>query len=233
MIDIVLIEDDCELRRMLNYLLSEIEGFEVACFKSGSIALPFIEKNLPRLVLLDLQLPDMSGLDIIKSIRSKLMPTPVIVITANDSELTEMNCLTAGANDYLAKPIRSSVLVERIKRQIFKDSKTLNKENEADNEGKIAYLREKDHNLIYNNTNIKLAPSEYEILDILNKSEKPMTVCDLFELIHGFNHDPIDRSIYMRIYSLKKKINASFPNFELVMNRRSKGFYLSCDMGYL
>lgn len=230
MIDIVLIEDDCELRRMLKYLLSEIEGFEVEYFKDGSNALPFIEKNLPRLVLMDLQLPGMSGLEILKSIRAKLMPTPVVIITASDSELTEMSCLIAGANDYLAKPIRSSVLVERIKRQMSKKDKVI----EVPTKTKIQpYLREIDHSLICNEININLAPSEYEIIDILNRNKAPMTVSELFEKIHGFNHDPSDRSIYMRISSLKKKISSSIPNFDLVRNRRSKGFYLSCEVMYL
>lgn len=230
MIDILIIEDDRELRTMLVYLLSEVGNFKVDSLNNGVDAIQVINNSLPKLIILDLNLPGKSGIDILKSLRANFICIPVIMITANDSELVETNCLLAGANDYITKPIRSSVLLERVKRQLAQ-KEIVNEKSELNNN--IVYLNENNHSIIYNGTQVKLAPSEYEILYILSKNKKPVSVSDLFEIIHGFNHDPIDRSVYMRISSLKKKVRESIPDLNLVKNIRSKGFYLGCNVDYL
>lgn len=230
MIDILIIEDDRELRTMLVYLLSEVGNFKVDSLNNGVDAIQVINNSLPKLIILDLNLPGKSGIDILKSLRANFICIPVIMITANDSELVETNCLLAGANDYITKPIRSSVLLERVKRQLAQ-KEIVNEKSELNNN--IVYLNENNHSIIYNGDQVKLAPSEYEILYILSKNKKPVSVSDLFEIIHGFNHDPIDRSVYMRISSLKKKVRESIPDLNLVKNIRSKGFYLGCNVDYL
>tara|TARA_Y100000588_G_scaffold30025_1_gene29189 strand:+ start:4475 stop:5167 length:693 start_codon:yes stop_codon:yes gene_type:complete len=230
MIDILIIEDDRELRTMLVYLLSEVGNFKVDSLNNGVDAIQVINNSLPKLIILDLNLPGKSGIDILKSLRANFICIPVIMITANDSELVETNCLLAGANDYITKPIRSSVLLERVKRQLAQ-KEIVNEKSELNNN--IVYLNENNHSIIYNGAQVKLAPSEYEILYILSKNKKPVSVSDLFEIIHGFNHDPIDRSVYMRISSLKKKVRESIPDLNLVKNIRSKGFYLGCNVDYL
>lgn len=223
--DIVIIEDDLQLREMLCYFLSSIEGYEVDCLETGEGAVEFIIEKNPKLVLLDIQLPHTSGLSVLKALKEQQFCAPVIMMTANDTELTETNSLILGANDYVAKPIRTNVLSERIKRQLDR-YKLDNKQGISVNRDQF-YLDSNASSLIYNQTQIKLIPSEYELLEILSESDKPLSVAVLFEKIHGFNYHEEDRSIYMRISSLRKKLSVQLPDIELIKNRRSKGFFLA------
>ncbi len=82
-------------------------------------AVEYIFDKKPDLVLLDIQLPKVSGLSILKSLRDQGYIHPVIIMTANDSEITETNALSLGADDYITKPIRTNALRERIKKGKF------------------------------------------------------------------------------------------------------------------
>lgn len=223
MLDILIIEDDNELREMLCYLLSTVESFNVETLATGEGAIAHIESKQPRLVLLDIQLPVQSGLDILREMKERNLPAAVIMMTANDSELSETNSLVLGAHDYVSKPIRSNVLLERIKRQLNIAGQTERSSQAMDQ----FYLRECDMTLIYNDVVVSLIPSEYELLEVLIDSNAPVTVGSIFEKIHGFSHHVEDRSIYMRISSLRKKLYSHIPDVQLINNRRSRGFYLA------
>ncbi|PME31259.1 transcriptional regulator [Vibrio sp. 10N.286.55.E10] len=223
MLDILIIEDDNELREMLSYLLSIVEGFNVDSLATGEGAIEHIESKKPRLILLDIQLPGQSGLEILSEVKRKNIPSAIIMMTANDSELCETNSLVLGAHDYVSKPIRSNVLVERIKRQLSAVDKKVTISCDSNN----FYLREQDSALIYNDIVVSLIPSEYELVEVLIDANMPMMVSDIFEKIHGFSYHVEDRSIYMRISSLRKKLLRYLPEIQLIKNRRAKGFYLA------
>ncbi|MFD2176913.1 response regulator transcription factor [Veronia pacifica] len=219
-IDILIIEDDKELGDMLIYFLSTVENFSVYRHDSGEGAVEVVIEKQPRLILLDIQLPEKTGFEVLTQLRKKSINIPIIMMTANDSELCETNSLVLGANDYIRKPIRANVLKERIKRQISPAK-----------ESKCSFiLSVKDSQLLYKNHTIDLLPSEYEILDILSDSDGPMSVHDLFTMIHGYEPSLDDKSIYMRISSLRKKIANHLTDIELIKNKRSVGFYVTRDI---
>ncbi|CED58932.1 Multi-component transcriptional regulator, winged helix family [Moritella viscosa] len=234
MLDIVIIEDDLQLREMLCYFLSEIEGCDIDCLDTGDGdgAVEFIIEKQPKLVLLDIQLPHTSGLSVLKTLKEQKFEAPILMMTANDTELTETNSLLLGANDYVTKPIRTKVLSERIKRQL--DLYLLEKQVDEQQEDNLScnqfYLSAQHSSVFYNQIQIKLIPSEYELLEILSDAEQPISVAVLFEKIHGFSYHEEDRSIYMRISSLRKKFAIQLPGVELIKNRRAKGFFLSYPM---
>lgn len=228
MLDIIIIEDDLQLREMLCYFLAEIEGYDIDSLDTGEGAVEFIIEKQPKLVLLDIQLPHTSGLNVLKTLKEQGFEAPILMMTANDTELTETNSLLLGANDYVTKPIRTKVLSERIKRQLERHVVEVPQEVSLSNNQ--FYLSSQHSSVLYNQIEIKLIPSEYELLEILSDAEKPVSVADLFEKIHGFSYHEEDRSIYMRVSSLRKKLAVELPDIELVKNRRSKGFFLSYPM---
>ncbi|QUM90471.1 response regulator transcription factor [Moritella sp. 36] len=232
MLDIVIIEDDLQLREMLCYFLSEIEGYDIDCLDTGDGAVEFIIEKNPKLVLLDIQLPHTSGLSVLKALKDLEFEAPIVMMTANDTELTETNSLLLGANDYVTKPIRTKVLSERIKRQLdlYLVEKQVDEQQEENLSRDQFYLSALHSSVFYNQIQIKLIPSEYELLEILSDAEQPISVAVLFEKIHGFSYHEEDRSIYMRISSLRKKFAIQLPGIELIKNRRSKGFFLSYPM---
>ncbi|QUM81940.1 MULTISPECIES: response regulator transcription factor [unclassified Moritella] len=118
MLDIVIVDDDPQFREMLYYFLSEIEGYNIDFFDTGDGAVEFIIEAQPKLTLLGIQLPHTSGLSILKTLKEQFFDGPIIMVTAYDTELAEINSLALGADDYITKPVRINVLSERIKRQL-------------------------------------------------------------------------------------------------------------------
>ncbi|MFZ3501803.1 response regulator transcription factor [Vibrio harveyi] len=223
--NVIIVEDDQQLRDMLCYFLSTVEGYEVSCLTSGENAVEHIVELNPELVLLDIQLPHTSGLCVLKSLREQGHHYPVIMMTANDNEITETNALVLGANDYITKPIRTNALRERIKRQITLARHYSHEVPSIDERPFI--LERKATCLLYEQVKIPLTPSEFELLEILSKESRPIPVHELFEQIHGFSYHCEDRSVYMRISSIRKKLASFLPDIDLVKNRRTKGFYLN------
>src|SRR4051812_39683779 len=111
---LLVVEDDPASQDMLVRRLSS-RGFRAAAVADGEAALKFIETALPDLILLDINLPGMSGLDVLQQIREKFTrdQLPVIMVTALADSEDVVKGLDAGANDYIAKPINFSVLLAR------------------------------------------------------------------------------------------------------------------------
>lgn len=116
---VMVIEDEEALALLLKYNL-EKEGYDVVIESRGNKALGEVEKNHPSVILLDWMLPEMSGVDICKLIRSKpdLKSIPVIMLTAKGEEEDKVKGLTAGADDYVTKPFSIPELMARVKTQL-------------------------------------------------------------------------------------------------------------------
>ena len=116
---IMVIEDEEALALMLKYNL-EKEGFDVVTESRGSKALAEVEKNHPSVILLDWMLPEMSGVEICKLIRSKpdIKSIPVIMLTAKGEEEDKIKGLSSGADDYVTKPFSLPELIARVKTQL-------------------------------------------------------------------------------------------------------------------
>ena len=111
---ILLVEDNADLCDTITQHL-EIAELMVQSFDRGSKALEFLQKNFVNLVLLDINLPDYNGFDLIREIRAREAPPPVIFITGQTSELSKVQGLESGADDYITKPFSYAELIARIK----------------------------------------------------------------------------------------------------------------------
>src|SRR6478735_1965184 len=109
----LVVDDEAALRRTLEVNLTA-HGFVVEVVGTGEHAVEAIERDLPDLVVLDLGLPGMSGVDVIKAVRS-WNPVPIIVLSAHDSERDKVAALDAGADDYVTKPFGIEELLARIR----------------------------------------------------------------------------------------------------------------------
>lgn len=111
--EILVVEDDDGIRRLLRIALST-EGYRVSEAKAGGVGLSLFEANAPALVLLDLGLPDMDGMEVLARIRAQSQ-TPVIVLTARSQDDQKVGALDAGADDYVVKPFSTAELLARIR----------------------------------------------------------------------------------------------------------------------
>jgi two-component system alkaline phosphatase synthesis response regulator PhoP len=113
---ILVIEDDRDISELITYNL-EREGYEIACLYDGSQAVDFVRKRRPELIILDLMLPEVDGLEICRTLKSDAATKqiPIVMLTAKSEEADVVVGLQMGADDYIPKPFSPKVLVARIK----------------------------------------------------------------------------------------------------------------------
>jgi two-component system response regulator MprA len=111
---ILVVDDDPPLRRMLERTLAA-EGFDVASAADGGAALVAAERSAPDVIVLDVAMPDLDGLAVCRRLRSKGLPTPILMLTARDAVPDRVAGLEAGADDYLVKPFAVQELIARIR----------------------------------------------------------------------------------------------------------------------
>ena len=162
---IILIEDDVEIREMISdYLLGE---FEVTFFNDGMTAIKKITSyDEYALALIDLMLPDMSGMEIIKTIR-KVSKIPIIIITAKDNDVDKSLGLNLGADDYVVKPFSLIELAARIKANIRRAGTYQALPNNSIIEIKDIEIDPQRHTVTRKGISIDLTPIEFELLYLL------------------------------------------------------------------
>lgn len=160
--DSILVVDDDKINQRIAERILQIP-YDVTCVSSGGEALEYLAKNTPDLILLDLHMPDMSGLELMKKLpfRSELENVPVIFLTADNERETEIELFEAGAMDYVKKPFSPEVLLKRISRilELYHYQKSLQKEVEK----KTEELREK--NKMYVNLSIQVMTTLASVID--------------------------------------------------------------------
>jgi len=203
------VEDDEDISKLIVFNLTSA-GFQVSMSSSGEDALTFLQENSVNLILLDLMLPGVNGIEICRTLRHKSslhQLTPVIMITAKDTDEDIVEGLESGADDYVAKPFSPKVLLARINNAL-KNSRTEHSQTESDVivRGEIS-IHSKIHAVKINNSEINLTRSEFLILSML--ARKPGWVfsrSQIVDEIHGQGYAVTDRAIDFQMVGLRKKL---------------------------
>lgn len=220
---ILIIEDDAEISRLTAMYL-EVESFDTCVINDGSDALAAIQSYMPDLIILDLMLPGMSGVDICKQART-FYYGPIIVLTACNDDVSEISLLKLGADDFLSKPLKPHVLVARIealmRRVISKQVAS------AKNKHSRLTINLDSQQVIFDGNVLNLTRAEYEMLVILEKNiGKTVSREDCCQALRGIDYDFSNRSIDMRISGLRKKINDAQAPYKMITTVRNKGYML-------
>ncbi len=196
---ILIIEDDVDIHNVIEELLKK-QGCMTYNAYSGTEALLLLEKEKYDLILLDLMLPAISGEEII----TKVSDTPIIVISAKSSSDNKVNCLMAGANDYITKPFDSNELLARIEVQLRQKNKNTYSETLK---YKDLELLNDNHTLLLENKKINLTKTEYAILKqlILNPTQV-IPKNKLLDLISIDTEDCDESSLKVHISNIRRKI---------------------------
>ncbi len=196
---ILIIEDDIDIHNVIEELLKKQNYITYNAY-SGTEALLLLEKARYDLILLDLMLPAVSGEEIIQNVKD----TPIIVLSAKSSSDNKVNCLMAGANDYITKPFDSSELLARIEVQL----RQKNKYNLSETlKYKDLELLNDNHTLLLNNKKIKLTKTEYAILkQLLLNPLQVIPKNKLLDLISNDTDDCDENSLKVHISNIRKKI---------------------------
>ena len=219
---ILVIEDEEDLNQTLSFNL-ENEGYKVTSALKGSEALEILENaSPPDLVILDLMLPDMPGLDICRHIRSKdnLKNISVIIVTAKGEEVDRVVGFELGADDYIVKPYSVRELMLRIQAQLRRnDSSEVTEENSE--EGNISFkdllIDNSKHKVFLSDKKISLTAKEYTLLKyLLTKADKVQTRDILLEKVWGYDNSVTTRTVDTHVKRLRSKLGKYGDNIETI-----------------
>ena len=199
------VEDDLSIRELMLYTL-RASGFEALGFENGEQLFDAISTSLPRLILLDIMLPGMNGIEILKKIRENpaTASVPVILASARGTEYDKVLGLDTGADDYLAKPFGMMEMVSRI-RAVLRRSNSLPK-NSLLSLGNLN-MDVSSHTVTANNMRISLTLKEFELLRLfLSSPGQAFSREQLLEKVWGTDYIGESRTVDVHIATLRTKL---------------------------
>jgi len=206
---ILIVDDEEDIREILRYNLQK-EGFSVAVAENGQTCLNFLENEKPDLILLDVMMPGMDGIEVCERIRAnpKFSDTMICFLTARSEDYSQIAGLEAGGDDYISKPIKPKLLVSRIN-AILRRQKPSEKNSDNSKKGLVInrdkYLVEKE------GEEIILPRKEFELLALL--ASKPNQVFKrevILEKVWGTEIIVGDRTIDVHVRKLREKVGEEF-----------------------
>lgn len=221
---ILVVEDEKKIARVLSLEL-EYEGYEVTAKETGIDGLQALEEESFDLVLLDVMLPELSGLEVLRRVRKTNTATPIILITARDSVPDKVSGLDLGANDYITKPFDIEELLARIRAQLRLN---INEQEEKEAELSIADLtvNEKTRNIQRADQMLELTPREYDLLvHLLKHQQQVLTRDQLLTAVWGFDYFGDTNVVDVYIRYLRKKVDYPFEK-QLIHTVRGVGYVM-------
>lgn len=217
MTEIYIVEDDANIREIETYALMN-SGYHVEGFENGRTFFAGMEKSRPKLVLLDIMLPDMDGMEILSRIRRtpEYSYIPVIMVTAKTTEIDKVKGLDGGADDYITKPFGVMELISRVKALLRRT--TDYEENRPVTIGGIVMDPEK-RKVTVNDKNIELTYKEFELLKLFMQNPEMVLNRDLImERVWGFDFAGESRTLDMHIKTLRQKLGSEGARITTVRN---------------
>ena len=224
MSELLLIDDDQELCELLSSWLSQ-EGFQVRACHDGQSARRALAETSPAAVVLDVMLPDGSGLELLKQLRSDHPDLPVLMLSARGEPLDRILGLELGADDYLAKPCDPRELTARL-RAVLRRSHPPATSSQIEL-GDLCFSPMRGVATI-NEHDITLTVSESRILEaLLRQPGEPLDKQELAQLALGRKLTLYDRSLDMHVSNLRKKIGPHPDGRPRIVALRSRGYFYS------
>jgi DNA-binding response OmpR family regulator len=221
---ILITEDEPNMRVGLRDNL-EFEGYTVDLAENGIQGLELILKNAYDLILLDVMMPGMSGLDVCKKAREKGINTPIVLLTAKSEEMDKVLGLELGADDYITKPFSLRELLARIK-AILRRGGLKNTSTSATVIGKLTINFE-----TYTSSNasgpVRMSHKEYDILNyLLQRKNEIVSRHDLLEKVWGYEESPTTRTVDNFIVKIRQKIEEDPNDPKIILTVHGTGYKL-------
>jgi DNA-binding response OmpR family regulator len=220
---LLLVEDDDRISRPLVRML-QAEGFSVVHAGTGEAALAAIAASVPDLVLLDLSLPDIDGLDICRRLRVGHPALPIVMLTARNEEVEVVVGLDAGADDYITKPFRVAELTARIRTRLRASEAAGTSTHDPDQIGALR-LDRAARRAWFSDEELTLAPKEFDLL-VLLASRHGETLRREFIMTEVWDENwwGSTRTLDTHVASLRRKIGDTTDSPERIITIRGIGF---------
>jgi DNA-binding response OmpR family regulator len=223
---ILMVEDEYAVARGLEYGLKQA-GFDVLWADTGQRALDLARTQDPHLILLDIRLPDISGFDVCRQLRSEGMRQPILMLTARDEELDKVLGLELGADDYVVKPYSLRELISRIRALLRRAYGELASISEGDRVrfGEVELDLERLRVTRAGET-VELTPTEFRLLRYLVAHPgRPLSRAMLIEAVWGYASDVgSDRTVDVHIRHLREKLEQDPANPRWLVTVRGVGY---------
>ncbi len=219
---ILLVEDDVPLASLLSEYLAS-RGYAVEVLHQGSEVKKTVLARRPDLVILDLMLPDISGLDICRSLREGWRG-PILMLTAMKDDIDVVTGLEMGADDYLGKPVSPRVLLARVRALLRRSSTDL--EAEMIQAGPLS-INVPSRTASVNGTVLELTTTEFDLLALLaRRAGRVQQRSVLVEELRGIDFDSFDRSVYVLVSRLRRKLGE---HDHMIKTVRGLGYLFSLE----
>jgi len=215
--NILVVEDEEEIQELVRYNLAQ-QGYLISCASSGEEALKKVRFSTPDLVVLDLMLPGLDGLQVCRALKDDpgTEDICVVMLTAKGEEADVIRGLELGADDYVTKPFSPRVLVARI-RAVLRRRAT-----EPAGETAVTRIHELvihpgRHEVLVDKQRVELTSTEFRVLHVL--ARRPgwvLTRLQISEAVHGIDYPVTDRSVDVQIVALRKKLGVAGRYIETV-----------------
>src|ERR1700730_5333906 len=224
----MIVDDDVEMRTLLAEYFRRL-GFDVAEKESGAAALQTVTTDTFDCFILDVSMPERSGLELLRKLRDRGIDTPALFLTAHDMIDDKVAGFQAGAADYLAKPFSPRELEYRIEALLCRGQ--LSKEDGGDEErmeiGDLVVDRRR-HQVSRGGAGIDLTPLEFQILELLaSEPGRAWSRNDLLDRVWSTEYEGYQRNIDPHINRLRKKLEADPKNPHFVLTVRGVGYKLN------
>lgn len=228
---ILIVEDERSLQETLRYNLSK-QGYEVEVSGDGAEAVKLARKNHPDLIILDLMLPGMDGLEVCRTLRQD-MSTPIMMVTAKDEEIDRVVGLEIGADDYITKPFSMRELIARVKallrrvRLIENDVKNSIEGN--DEQAVIIFdnltIDPLRREILIDNQPCAFKPKEYELLVFMAEHQRQVLTREhILERVWGWDYIGDSRTVDVHIRWLRGKIEKDASDPKRIITVRGAGY---------
>jgi two-component system response regulator RegX3 len=226
MTKILIVEDEASFFEALEFLLSK-EGYQVEVAQTGREALDKFASGGADLILLDLMIPEISGIDVCRAIRMTSQ-VPIIMLTAKDAEIDKVVGLELGADDYVTKPYSSRELIARIKAVLRRNTTEIDSQEDSGifTVGPIR-LDTSKHLVTINGNSVSLPLKEFELLEFLMRNAgRVLTRSQLIDRVWGGDYFGDTKTLDVHIKRLRSKIEADPANPVLIQTIRGLGYKL-------
>lgn len=223
MSSVLVVEDEQSLREPLVYIL-EREGFEVFEAADGPTALVQWKERKPDLILLDLMLPGMSGVDVCREIRNH-STVPIIMVTAKDSEVDKVVGLEIGADDYVVKPYSTRELLARIKAVLRRGPVPDAHQPRTVIEAGPVRIDTDRHSVTVSGVAVTLPLKEFELLEyLIDNANRVLTRGQIIDRVWGSNYYGDTKTLDVHVKRIRGKIEPDPANPRFLMTVRGLGY---------
>lgn len=225
---VLIVEDDIEIIRLLEIHLKDL-GCYVITANRGDIGLQKAVDENPDLVILDVMLPEMDGIEICQKLRAREIKTPIMMLTARSEEIDKVLGLEVGADDYLTKPFSVREFIARVKaifrRQKMDTIELSSEENPKLMEFDILSIDVDMRKVLLDGRKVELSPKEFELLVLLSSNPgKSYDRTKLLNMIWGYDFKGYEHTVNSHINRLRSKIEPDMSNPKFILTTWGVGY---------